>query len=76
MVAENKRLRKVEESKEKKKTVCTGGFDIQALMERARDMRRRVIEDSEEEGDDASSAEEDNWDSDWKKLVFLQWNVS
>jgi len=65
VVSENKRLRKVEESKEKKKqTVCTGGFDIQALMERARDMRRRVIEDSEEEGDDASSPEEDNWVSD------------
>ena len=64
MFSENKRLRKVEENREKKKQEkFTGGFDIQALMERARDMRRRVIEDSEEEGDDASS-EEDNWDSD------------
>ena len=60
----------MEENKESKRNAAggatAGGFDIQALMERARDMRRRVIEDSEEEGEDAgSSGEEDNnWDSD------------
>lgn len=64
MFSEKKRLRKVEESKESKKQSFAGGFDIQALMERARDMRRKVIEDSDEEGDDASSADEDNWESD------------
>jgi hypothetical protein len=59
-------LRKVEENNKKKESKAfAGAFDIQALMERARDMRRRVIEDSEEEGDDAgSSDEENNWDSD------------
>ena len=40
----------------------TGGFDIQAMMERARDMRRKVVEDSEEERDDVSSGDE--WESD------------
>ncbi|PVD29316.1 hypothetical protein C0Q70_11913 [Pomacea canaliculata] len=63
-VDRNKRLRKVEAREEKKKQSFAGGFDIQALMERARDMRRRVIEDSDEEEDDAGSAEEDNWESD------------
>lgn len=64
MLPGNKRLRKVEAREEKKKQSFSGGFDIQALMERARDMRRRVIEDSDEEEDDAGSADEDNWDSD------------
>lgn len=54
----------MEAREEKKKQSFSGGFDIQALMERARDMRRRVIEDSDEEEDDAGSADEDNWDSD------------
>nr|KAG5703312.1 hypothetical protein BaRGS_025554 [Batillaria attramentaria] len=66
-VDRNKRLRKVEDREQKKKHssgAIAGGFDIQALMERARDMRRRVIEDSDDDEADAGSAEEDNWDSD------------
>ncbi|KAK7492070.1 hypothetical protein BaRGS_00016734 [Batillaria attramentaria] len=67
LCAGNKRLRKVEDREQKKKHssgAIAGGFDIQALMERARDMRRRVIEDSDDDEADAGSAEEDNWDSD------------
>ncbi|KAL8570599.1 hypothetical protein ACOMHN_008956 [Nucella lapillus] len=67
MFSVKKRLRKVEECQEKNnfsRPTFAGGFDIQALMERARDMRRRVIEDSEDEGEDGSSGEEDSWDSD------------
>ena len=53
----------MEENTEEKKQTFAGGFDIQALMEKAQVMRRRVIEDSEEEVDEASSGEDD--DLDW-----------
>ena len=64
MVSEKKLLHKVEERKETENDdVCSVGFDIHVLMEHVGNIRRRAIEDSEEESDDASSTE-DSWGSD------------
>lgn len=52
----NKKLRKTEEKN--KETVPKDRFDVHAVMTRAFDMRRKVIEDSESEDDDD---EEDDW---------------
>ncbi|XP_071115408.1 actin-binding protein WASF3-like [Haliotis cracherodii] len=59
-----KKLRRVEERREKqKKVVPAGRFDVQALMDRAVEMRRKVIEDSDS-GDGDSGSDDDDWDTD------------
>lgn len=52
----NKKLRKTEEKK--KDTVPRDRFDVHAVMTRAFDMRRKVIEDSESEDDE----DEEEWE--------------
>lgn len=54
----------MEERREKqKKVVPAGRFDVQALMDRAVEMRRKVIEDSDS-GDGDSGSDDDDWDTD------------
>ena len=62
-------LRKVEEKEKEKSNKSThGGVDVHSIMNRAFEMRRKVIEESEEE--DGSS--EDEWD--WSALNQILWS--
>ncbi|KAL4233641.1 Wiskott-Aldrich syndrome protein member 1 [Mactra antiquata] len=56
----NKKLRKTAE-KQRETKAPSDRFDVHAIMNKAFDMRRKAIEDSESENED----DDDDWESDW-----------
>lgn len=68
-LAVNKRLRKVEAREHKKQLPSAPGIlDVQAIMDKAIESRRKVIENSDSDGEES---EDDDWgDSDWRRCIF------
>ncbi|CAH1798507.1 unnamed protein product [Owenia fusiformis] len=61
------KLKKVEERKlkeEKHKQGGTGQLDVQSIMDKAFEMRRRALEVSDSEGEDDSDLDDDDWSTD------------
>ncbi|XP_041351789.1 wiskott-Aldrich syndrome protein family member 2-like [Gigantopelta aegis] len=58
----NKKLRRVENRKEEQKRTPAGRIDVQAMMDRAIELRRKVIEESDDDSGDNDS--DNDWDTD------------